>query len=297
MARPMSCSTGLRSLPFERRRDRGAGTGFDVNRMKSRKAPAIQPCTASTSAFSRVRQVGAEGGDQRAEQREDQHPEEHRALVVPPHAGDLVEQRLCRMRVLDDVDAARSRRRCRRWISAAKATPDEQELRQRRRPGHRHPAARSPRHRAGERQRSTATSASTSARTRAKWPSSAIIARPTVRRRAPASSPSSIRPCAFSASTTSRGMYFSSCLASTESAVNTPSGADQPFGHNALPFAEQVGKDALVGDRRRWPPPSVTAKRDASVLALDDAALRHQAAEAEAAFRAETGWRRSRSAN
>ena len=38
-----------------------------------------------------------------AEQGEDQDPEEHRALVVPPDAGDLVDQRLLGVRVLDDV--------------------------------------------------------------------------------------------------------------------------------------------------------------------------------------------------
>ncbi len=52
MARPMSCSTGLRSLP-----SMGAGqsrrNGFDVNRTKSRKATAIQAWTDRTSARSR----------------------------------------------------------------------------------------------------------------------------------------------------------------------------------------------------------------------------------------------------
>jgi hypothetical protein len=43
--------------------------------------------------FKGGRQVAAEGRDQRAEQREDQHPEQHRALVVAPHAGELVDQR------------------------------------------------------------------------------------------------------------------------------------------------------------------------------------------------------------
>ena len=45
---------------------------------------------------------------------EDQHPEQHRAFVVSPYAADLVEQRLGRMRIRDDVLAPRSRRRCRR---------------------------------------------------------------------------------------------------------------------------------------------------------------------------------------
>ena len=88
-----------------------------------------------------VRQVAAEGRDQRAEQREDQHPEEHRALVVPPDAGDLVEERLRRMRVLDDVeqrevgdDVGVDQRR--------EGDADEQELRHRRRARRRPSAAR-----------------------------------------------------------------------------------------------------------------------------------------------------------
>src|SRR3546814_20649479 len=40
------------------------------------------------------RQVAPEGGNGRAEEREDEDPQQHRSLVVAPHAGDLVEQRL-----------------------------------------------------------------------------------------------------------------------------------------------------------------------------------------------------------
>ncbi len=53
--------------------------------------------------FQRRRQVAPEGGDGGAEQGEDQHPQDHRALVVPPHAGDAIEQRLGRVRVRHDV--------------------------------------------------------------------------------------------------------------------------------------------------------------------------------------------------
>ena len=67
--------------------------------MKSRKATAMPACTASTLARSVARQVGAEQGDGGAEDGEDQHPQQHGALVVPPHAGDLVDQRLGRVRV------------------------------------------------------------------------------------------------------------------------------------------------------------------------------------------------------
>ncbi len=41
--------------------------------------------------------------DQRAEQHEDEDPEQHRALVVPPDRGQLVDQRLRRMRIGRDV--------------------------------------------------------------------------------------------------------------------------------------------------------------------------------------------------
>ncbi len=50
------------------------------------------------------RQIVAEPRHRRAEQRQDEDPEDHRALVVAPHAGDLVEQRLVGVAVLDDVD-------------------------------------------------------------------------------------------------------------------------------------------------------------------------------------------------
>jgi hypothetical protein len=46
------------------------------------------------------RQIDAEQRDQCAEYGEDQHPQQHRALVVAPNAGDLVDQRHLRMRVL-----------------------------------------------------------------------------------------------------------------------------------------------------------------------------------------------------
>ena len=78
------------------------------------------------------RQIGAEQRDQRAEQREDQHPQEHGALVVSPDAGELVDERHRRVRILEDVqhrevgaDIAGGQRRKRRG--------DEHELRQCRR--------------------------------------------------------------------------------------------------------------------------------------------------------------------
>jgi hypothetical protein len=52
----------------------------------------------------RQRQIVAEGGDQAAEQRQDRDPEQHRAFVIAPDSGDLVDQRLHRMRILEHVD-------------------------------------------------------------------------------------------------------------------------------------------------------------------------------------------------
>ena len=52
----------------------------------------------------RQRQIVAEGRDQAAEQRQDRHPQQHRSFVIAPDAGDLVDQRLHRMRILEHVD-------------------------------------------------------------------------------------------------------------------------------------------------------------------------------------------------
>ena len=101
-ARPISCRSGLRSRPSN-----GAGTsranGLEVVRMNSRKAAPIQPCTASTLARSVAGRLRAEGRDQGAEEGQDQHPQQHRAFVVAPGAGELVEHRLQRMRILPDI--------------------------------------------------------------------------------------------------------------------------------------------------------------------------------------------------
>ena len=48
------------------------------------------------------RKVAAKPGHAGAVERQDQHPEQKRALVVPPDAGNLVDQRLERVRVLHD---------------------------------------------------------------------------------------------------------------------------------------------------------------------------------------------------
>src|SRR5581483_3025312 len=48
-------------------------------------------------------------------------------------------------------------------------------------------------------------------------------------------------PCFFSASATSFGMYFSSCLASTVSALNTPDGSSAPAVTTPCPSRNRSG--------------------------------------------------------
>ncbi len=67
--------------------------------MKSEEGDADAGLHGQHVGAQRGRKIAAEEGDGGAEQGEDQHPEQHGALVVPPHAGDLVEQRLDGMRV------------------------------------------------------------------------------------------------------------------------------------------------------------------------------------------------------
>ena len=134
--------------------------------------------------------------------------------------------------------------------------------------------------------------ASSSARIRAKWPSSGSMSGPGLLdapRRWPPHRPArrATRPGASSASlATSGGMYFSSCLASTSSATKVPSARRLAVRHHALrprgtgPAARPcsvTGTSCLK---------SVTTKRD--LEATGDAltaALRHHAAEPEALAR------------
>ena len=60
--------------------------------MKRRKPAADQRQDRQHPRLQGGGQVGAEAGHRAAAQRQDQHPEDHRALMVPPGAADLVEQ-------------------------------------------------------------------------------------------------------------------------------------------------------------------------------------------------------------
>ena len=66
---------------------------------------------------------------------------------------------------------------------------------------------------------------------------------------APCVPPSCQRPAFFSASATSGGMYFSSCLARTLVAAKTPSAAQPSLGNDPLAFAEQIRQHPVINDR------------------------------------------------
>ena len=102
MAKPMSWRIGLRPSPIERggveAKERVRGQEHE-----GQKARADHRLHAQHAGAEAVRQVAAEEGDAAAEERQDPDPEDERALVVPPHPADLVDQGLGRVRVGDDV--------------------------------------------------------------------------------------------------------------------------------------------------------------------------------------------------
>ena len=63
------------------------------------------------------RQIAAECRHQRAEQAENEYPQQHRAFMVPPHPGDLVDEGLCRMRVLENIDEGKTQDRLHQMIA------------------------------------------------------------------------------------------------------------------------------------------------------------------------------------
>ena len=84
--------------------------------------------------------VSSEDRDHRAENGEDQRPEQHRAFVVSPHAADLVDERLLRMRVLEHI-GDREIGRDVKGGQRCKRERDEQELHDRHRLGDSHQRA------------------------------------------------------------------------------------------------------------------------------------------------------------
>ena len=77
--------------------------GLEATTIKRRKAKPMEPCTASTRAFKRGRQVVTEDRHGAAKACEDEDPEQHGAFVVSPDAGNFIEQRLGRMGILKHV--------------------------------------------------------------------------------------------------------------------------------------------------------------------------------------------------
>ena len=98
----MSCRTGLRSLPFDRRRIE-AGERVRRRQDEQQEGSADPALHGQHVGAQRCRQVAPEHRDQRAEEGEDQHPQQHRAFVVAPGAGDLEQHRLQRVGVLPDI--------------------------------------------------------------------------------------------------------------------------------------------------------------------------------------------------
>ena len=100
MARPRSCSSGLRSRPSI------GGVGDAQERVRGqqdeqeerRRDPGLH---AQHVGLEPRRQVAAEHRHHGAEQRQDEDPQQHRAFMVSPGAGDLVDERHRRMRVLE----------------------------------------------------------------------------------------------------------------------------------------------------------------------------------------------------
>ena len=80
----------------------------------------------------RQRQIVAERRDHAAEQGKDRDPQDHGALVIAPDAGDLVDQRFQRVRVLVDIGDRKVRRHM-QGDERGKRRQHESELRQRRR--------------------------------------------------------------------------------------------------------------------------------------------------------------------
>ena len=169
---PGSCSSGFRSRPSAAGGN-SRSNGFDVSSMNSRKPERDEAHHAEHARDHLVGQVAALERDRHRPAAEHQHPEQHRAFVRAPRRGDPVLQRQLRVRVGRDVEH-REVVGDERVREAAERERDEQELSRRERPRERHPRGNAPL-RADERQRALQR-ASSSARMRAKCPSSGIMA-------------------------------------------------------------------------------------------------------------------------
>ena len=84
------------------RRRRQPREGIGGGRQKQQKADPDQPLHPQHTGPQRRRQGHTEKGDGGAEQSQDQHPQQHRALVIAPDAGHLVQHRHRRMGIGGD---------------------------------------------------------------------------------------------------------------------------------------------------------------------------------------------------
>ncbi len=70
-------------------------------KLKGRRDPRLH---GERIGFERRGEIVAECRDQRAEKGEDQHPQHHGAFVIAPDAGEPVDERHRRIRILEDVE-------------------------------------------------------------------------------------------------------------------------------------------------------------------------------------------------
>ncbi len=83
-------------------RNSGKGIGGQQNEQdKGRGNPGLHSQNGCGQIF---RHAAREQGDQSAEQDEDENPQKHRAFVVSPHTGYLVDERLIRMGVFENIE-------------------------------------------------------------------------------------------------------------------------------------------------------------------------------------------------
>ena len=83
-----------------RNADERIGRGQN-EQMKRRRDPALD---GERVGLERRGQIVAEDGDQRAEKRKDRHPQHHRTFVVPPDAGEPIDERHLRIGVLEHIE-------------------------------------------------------------------------------------------------------------------------------------------------------------------------------------------------
>ncbi len=213
----------VQPLPVERRRVE-TGEGIRGDDDEEEEGHADRALYGEHIGLKLPRQVGAEGRDRGAEQRQDQHPQHHGAFVVPPQARDLVEERLRRVGVAPDILDREVRGNIgRHQRDEGDGDQDELELRGGSCDRHKlwiaHAGADQRQHHLhdgdakGEDQRVVTGLGnhllSRSASAQFTLPGASGV---------PACASPRHKPCSFSFLATSGGMYFSSCLASTLSA-------------------------------------------------------------------------------